>query len=509
MAHHIVVCGAGIGGVPAAYAIKSRLGAEAVVTVIGKGDDFEFTPSNPWVALGWRSAGDIAFPVGPYLDARGIKFIPVPAYRIDPVQQRVILADDRAISYDFLILATGADAAFDGIPGMAHSTNVHSVMRTEDAVAAHAAYHQFVRNPGPIIVGATQDAAILGPVYELAFLIDADLRRRHLRKHAPITIVTPEPYPGHLGLGGDGETRRLLEQALKSSEIEFVGNAITESVERDHLHLSISGKDKLDITFSYSVYWPAFRGVAALRHSHELGDKQGRVLVDEFLRNVVHPQVFAVGLCVARTPLTSTPVPIGAPESVYSIQGEVDTVTQNVAASIGGQPLQSHVPRRTQWISDLGESGARFLAQPHVPLRDVNWLQRGAWVPLAKTDFERHFINKVKLGPRKAADTQVGALVAHMEAEHAQFSHLQDTPSVQRLGVPLREEQMQELEALAQALGQGSEQLASELLRAAIQDAEASLGQAARAALAQSRREVLIDRVTGNEPGVHFQGGAP
>lgn len=515
MAKRVVVVGAGIGGAPAAYAVKSRMGADAAVTVIGKGPDFQFTPSNPWVALGWRSQADIEFPIAPYLAAQGIDFIPVPAHHVDAAQRRVVLTDDRVIDYDFLILATGAEANVDAVPGLSVQMNVHSVMRTEDAVRAHAAYREFVRNPGPVVIGATQGAGILGPVYELAFLIDADLRRRHLRRHVPITVVSPEPYPGHLGMGGDGEARRLLEQVLAASEIDFIGNAITKRAERDHLRLLIAESPPAggarDLPYAYSVYWPAFRGVAALRHSPDLTDEHGRVSVDEYLRSRRHPQIFAVGLCVSRPLLTETSVPVGAPESVYAIQSEVDTVVQNVAASTANQPLASATPRRAQWISDLGESGARYLSQPHVPLRDVNWLRRGTWVPLAKTDFERHFVNKIKHGAARgpASGTHVAALVGQMESDRKVGERAEGERAAQQLRVPLSNEQTQELEALAHVLGRATESLAARLLQAAMQDAEASLGDTAREDLTPARREVLVDRVTGEEPGVHFQGGAP
>lgn len=43
---HVVVVGAGIGGVPAAYELRKKLGKEHTVTLIGASPYFEFTPSN-------------------------------------------------------------------------------------------------------------------------------------------------------------------------------------------------------------------------------------------------------------------------------------------------------------------------------------------------------------------------------------------------------------------------------------------------------------------------------
>ncbi len=49
---HIVILGAGTGGMPAAYEMKAAVGKKHEVTVINEKKDFQFVPSNPWVAVG-------------------------------------------------------------------------------------------------------------------------------------------------------------------------------------------------------------------------------------------------------------------------------------------------------------------------------------------------------------------------------------------------------------------------------------------------------------------------
>ena len=56
---HVVIIGAGIGGMPAAYEMRSKLPREDRVTVISAVDYFQFVPSNPWIAVGWRKRDDI------------------------------------------------------------------------------------------------------------------------------------------------------------------------------------------------------------------------------------------------------------------------------------------------------------------------------------------------------------------------------------------------------------------------------------------------------------------
>ena len=70
----IVVLGAGIGGMSAAYEIRADLDSTHTVTVVGEDEKFSFTPSNPWVAVGWRAAKDVQIGVRPYLEKKKIAF---------------------------------------------------------------------------------------------------------------------------------------------------------------------------------------------------------------------------------------------------------------------------------------------------------------------------------------------------------------------------------------------------------------------------------------------------
>ena len=70
----IVVVGAGLGGMSAAYELRETLGKGHEVTLVGKGGMFGFNPSNPWLAVGWRTPGEITLPVAEHVGKHGIAF---------------------------------------------------------------------------------------------------------------------------------------------------------------------------------------------------------------------------------------------------------------------------------------------------------------------------------------------------------------------------------------------------------------------------------------------------
>jgi sulfide:quinone oxidoreductase len=517
---HVVIVGAGIGGVPAAYALRAGLGPQDRVSVVSDKDYFHFVPSNPWVAMGWRGYDEIAFPIAPLLAQRGISFIRQGLRRVDAELNRLELADGSRVDYDYLVLATGLQGAFGEVRGLGPKAGyTHSVIHIEDAMQAGEAWQAFVRDPGPIVVGAAQGSAILGPMYEFAFLADADLRRRNIRERVPITVVTPEPYPGHLGIGGQTDTRQLLEAALRERGIDCVCNAGTLGVESGKVHIveyDQQGREQppRELTFAYAVYWPPFHGIEALRNSPDLADTRGFVRVDEYLRSPECSNIYAVGACVARPVREETAVALGVPESVYSIQGEVDTAVRNILADLDGEPLASAAPRRAKWLSDMGETGAAYLAEPNVPLRNINWMKDGKWVHSAKVDFEKYFINKIKLAPvgrRAPLGSQVASTVCQMESA---MRDGRSRPHARRgtagvLTVPLEQERARELDALATVLGRPADAVAAELLKAAVQDAYACLSGPLLEQVEQARRELLVAELPEHQPGVEFDSGAP
>jgi sulfide:quinone oxidoreductase len=198
---HIVILGAGIGGMPMAYEMRDEARSEDRITVISNGPKFHFTPSNPWVAVDWRKRDDIELDVGPILERRKIGFISVGAKRVLPEQNQIELVDGRKIDYDYLVIATGPKLAFDEVEGLGPEHHTNSVCHVDHAVHAEQNWQKFVKDPGPIVVGAVQGASCFGPAYEFAMIMETDLRRRKLRDKVPMTFVTAEPYIGHLEIG--------------------------------------------------------------------------------------------------------------------------------------------------------------------------------------------------------------------------------------------------------------------------------------------------------------------
>jgi sulfide:quinone oxidoreductase len=400
---HIVILGAGTGGMPAAYELRALLDSSHRITVVNAVDYFQFVPSNPWLAVGWRDRESITFPIRPCLEKKGIEFVVQRVQRIDAEGNQVELADGSRMAYDYLVVATGPKLSFDEVPGAGPDGHTQSICVVDHAEKTWGEYQRFLQDPGPVIVGAMPGASCFGPAYEFAFILDTDLKRRRLRHKVPITYVTSEPYVGHLGLGGVGDSKSMLESEFRNRDIKWVANARVTRVEAGTMFVTETGDDgkpkkEHELPFKFSMMLPAFKGVDAVAAVEGLCNPRGFVLIDEFQRSKRYRNIFAAGVCVAIPPVEVTPVATGAPKTGYMIETMVTALAHNIAAELSGRPAHAKGTWNAICLADMGDTGAAFVALPQMPPRNVNWFKKGRWAHLAKVAFEHYFMHKLKNG---------------------------------------------------------------------------------------------------------------
>jgi sulfide:quinone oxidoreductase len=400
---NIVILGAGLGGTLMAYELKEQLREGDWLTVVGQGRTYHFVPSNPWIAVDWRKREQIEVDLAPVFARKDIEFVTCGAKKVSPKENRIELSDGRSLPYDYLIVATGPELAFDEIEGLGPNAHTQSICHVDHATKANEAFEAFTRNPGPIVVGAAQGASCFGPAYEFAFILDTELRRRKIRDRVPMTFVTPEPYIGHLGLDGVGDTKSLLESELRNRHIKWITNARIAKIEQgkmavEEVNDDATVKTRHELSFSYSMILPAFRGVAAVRGVEGLSNPRGFVLADKMQRNPTFQNIFSIGVCVAIPPVGKTPLPVGVPKTGFMIESMVTATALNIGALLRGKPATYEPTWNAVCLADFGDGGVAFIAQPEIPPRNVNWSAQGKWVHYAKVAFEKFFLMKLRSG---------------------------------------------------------------------------------------------------------------
>ncbi|MDE1982367.1 MAG: NAD(P)/FAD-dependent oxidoreductase, partial [Betaproteobacteria bacterium] len=223
------------------------------------------------------------------------------------------------------------------------------------------------------------------------------------RNKIPMTYITSEPYIGHLGLGGVGDSKSMLESEFRNNDIKWITNAKVTKVEAGKMFVTEldelgNVKKEHELPFKFSMMLPAFKGVDPVGGVEGLCNPRGFVMVDEYQRSKKYRNIFSAGVCVAIPPVEVTPVPTGTPKTGYMIESMVSAIVHNIWADLNGQSANSKGTWNAFCLADMGNTGAAFVALPQIPPRNVNWFKKARWVHWAKVAFEKYFIYKMKQG---------------------------------------------------------------------------------------------------------------
>ena len=217
----VLVLGGNFGGLTAALTVKHALHGDVDVTVVSAADHFLFNPSLIWVPFGKRRPQDITFPLAPTFAEHDVHFVHAEATELDLAARRVSTTAGPQ-DYDYLVIATGYRNNFQAVPGLGPDGNASTITTLEDAVHAGEAWRRLLRDPGDVVVGATQGAGCFGAAYEFLFNTSYQLRKAGLKNKVKLTYITSEPFLGHFGIGGLPHGESLLGMFLKKEGIEPV-----------------------------------------------------------------------------------------------------------------------------------------------------------------------------------------------------------------------------------------------------------------------------------------------
>lgn len=404
----IVILGAGLGGVGCAYEMKEKARKEDEVIVINDIDFYQFVPSNPWVLVGWRTREKITIDLKAPMKRKGINFIVDAATKVDPDNKTIHCQSGQTVDYDYLIIATGPTLAYGAIEGLGPKYHTESVCHIDHAEQGYQAFEEFCKNPGPIVVGAVQGASCYGPAYETAMILDTELKRRKIRDKVKMTFVTAEPYIGHLGLDGVGDTKGLLESEMRDRHINWICNSKVTKIEDGKMYIDEMAttedvKQQHELDFGFSMMLPPFKGIDAVQNIDGLVNPGGFIIVDKHQRNPKYPEIYGIGVCIAIPPMGNSLVPVGVPKTGYMIESMAHAATDNISAILRGGDATAEATWNAICLADFGDSGVMFVAQPQIPPRNVNWAADGKWVHTAKVAFEKLFLKRLSKGKPTSA----------------------------------------------------------------------------------------------------------
>jgi sulfide:quinone oxidoreductase len=320
-----VVIGGSFAGMTAALEVKRKGKNEHKVILIDKSPLFLFIPSLIWVPFGRRDMKDISFKKEGILTKKGVDFVHAEALTVNPTTQ-IVTTDKGDFKYDNLVIATGPKVKYDVAPGVEEFT--HYVGTPNGAMKIRKALEEFKKNPGPIVIGATQNAGCMGAAYEFLFNIEKWLREQNIRKKVDLYWITPEDYLGHFGIDGMPMGESMLKAFMKMFTIHYRTQVGVKEVKEDKMILS---SDE-ELPFKFSMLMPPFIGVDFVTNSPDLhATPSGYINVGDDYRHVDYPNIWAAGIAVnVVLPFTPEKVPFASPKTGYPSDETGKIVAENI-----------------------------------------------------------------------------------------------------------------------------------------------------------------------------------
>ncbi|MEX1028414.1 MAG: FAD-dependent oxidoreductase [Paenibacillaceae bacterium] len=391
-----VVVGGSFAGLTAALELKRKGGKAHEVVLVSNSTVFTFIPSLIWVPLKWREIKDITIPIEPVLRKAGVQFIHTDALEVDP-ETNILSTKQGDIPFDHIVIATGPQVLYDVAPGVRE--HAHYIGTPAGAMKTRIALEELKKNPGPVVIGATQNAGCMGAAYEFLFNIEKWLREEGIRKKVDLYWVTPEPFLGHFGIEGITGGKKMLESFCKMFNIHYVTGVGIEKVEADTVHLTNGQK----LPQKFTMLMPPFHGVDFVKKSVKLeATPTGYIPVNGGYQHVKYKHVWAAGIAIdVKPPFVQGEVPFSVPKTGFPADEAGKTVAENIIRISRGEHKLKEKPFGKipgLCVMDAGKKEVIIISNHLFKPRQIALMIPNVFYDFNKRLFEKYFIWKTRHG---------------------------------------------------------------------------------------------------------------
>lgn len=327
---HIVILGAGYGGMRVANVLGRRLGGrgEAKITLVNADPRHVLTTELHKVAAGTAAPEDVTVRLDRALPVKGLDIRIGLVTRIDPTRQLVFLAEDEPLVYDYLVVALGSTVEYWGIPGLAE--NAHAIGGLQGAIRIREAVKRAIDTAATqnriarIVIGGGGLTGV-----EVAGELAQQLKQSERKHGTKWEIVLLEMAPGLLpGLPEDlGHKATKLLLGLGVTVRTGLGIA---AVEPGELQLANACR----LSYDTLIWAGGVRGNPVVAEAFA-ADSRDRAYVDAYLRAEGYPNVYIIGdTALARVAKTGEPVP---PTAQAALQ-QADVAAAHLLHRLTGTP---------------------------------------------------------------------------------------------------------------------------------------------------------------------------
>jgi sulfide:quinone oxidoreductase len=280
----VLILGGGIGGIVTANALRRLLPYNHKVILVEKNHLHAFAPSFLWTMVGTRREKQIVREMHKLIRP-GVEVVYSEVQGIDPSKQ-IVSTKQGALSYDYMIIALGAELAPEKIPGL--SEGAHTFYTLEGSLKLREALASFKGGSIALVI-ASMPYKCPGAPHEAAMLMADYFKEERAINKAYIHIYTPEskpmPVAGH-SLG------KAVTDMLASKGISFHPLHKLVSVDAQKNELNFEGK--ASVHYDLLVAVPPHRAPVAISGSG-LTNEAGWLPVDHTTLATKYENIYAIG----------------------------------------------------------------------------------------------------------------------------------------------------------------------------------------------------------------------
>ncbi|AIQ68403.1 NAD(P)/FAD-dependent oxidoreductase [Paenibacillus graminis] len=367
MSKHIVILGAGYGGLLSAINVRKYMSkAEAKITVVNQYPTHQIITELHRLAAGSVAEQAVAMPLTKLFAGKDIdlKIAKVKSFSVDSKQ--VQLSDGTAISYDALVVALGSTTAYFGIPGLEEYSMV--LKSAADAKKIHAHIEERIReyakthNPADAAIliggGGLTGVELVGEIADVL----PKLTKRYGVNPQEIKLMLVEAGPKILPVLPD----HLIERAVSSLTargVTFLTGLPVTNVAGNVIDL----KDGQQIVANTFVWTGGVQGNPLVGESG-LEVNRGRATVNDFLQSTSHPDVFVAGDSAVVFAADGRPYPPTA--QIAWQMGEL--IGYNLYAYLTNTASEAFSPINSGTLASLGrKDGVAIIGASNTPLKGL------------------------------------------------------------------------------------------------------------------------------------------
>ncbi len=342
----LLILGAGTGGTMMANHLHKELPAnEWEIDIIDEREEHYYQPGFLFLPFSIYEPEDIVKPIREFMP-KGVNLISERIDRVVAAENYVQMMNGDRLSYDILIIATGAKIApeeVEGMNGAEWQKSVFDFYTFEGALALRNKLREW--QGGKLVVHITE-MPIKCPVapLEFAFLADSYFKHNNLRDKVEITYVTPLS-----GAFTKPKATATLDHLLHEKHINIVSDFAIEQVDNENKKIiDYGGKE---VPFDLLVTVPTNKGDELIARSG-LGDDLNFVPTNKAtLQSNAFKNIFVIG--------DATNIAASKAGSVAHFEAEI--LTENVLRFVKGEPLKEEFDGHANCFVETGGGKALLI----------------------------------------------------------------------------------------------------------------------------------------------------